>query len=182
MAFSRFLLLLIGVISLYLPEAEARPMDFVCKSRNRIRWRKDAEDLTQSVTDCLGPHVTLSTPIQLPAVGLHPSEWENQTLLQKYAEVVGVLKVFEVELQEAANQIKSNCHTFLATITHRITNYVLILERQIQNDTAAVSPHVDVSSSLTDILKAYQQLLKGKLEHFFEELCDLRLRTTTRNG
>uniref|UniRef100_A0A8C9X1T7 Thrombopoietin n=1 Tax=Sander lucioperca TaxID=283035 RepID=A0A8C9X1T7_SANLU len=77
---------------------------------------------------------TLPSPVQLPCVSLHKTEWAKKTLQQKRAEVVGALRVFQDGVQGARNQSTSKCQTsLLEKLGDHITNYLVIINRlQIQ--------------------------------------------------
>ncbi|XP_074496353.1 thrombopoietin-like isoform X2 [Sebastes fasciatus] len=191
MAYSRLLLLLIGVISSHLPEVQARPTDFWCNRQARKNMEERIEMLKTDMAGCVGAD-TLPSPVQLPCVSVHTAEWANKTLHQKRSEVVGALQVFRDGVQGARNQTTLDCQTsLLEKLGHHIANYLAIVNRlQIQNGTVT-PPHFAVQNcssrnSTSEVLKQYGNLLKGKLERLAIDLqdgiCKVEHRTTNTKG
>ncbi|XP_074536194.1 uncharacterized protein LOC141798248 [Halichoeres trimaculatus] len=177
MAYSRLLLLLIGVISSHLPGVQARHIDFWCNRDARKNMGKTVEGLKRDMADCVGSH-TLPAPLELPCVSVQAAEWANKTLQQKRAEVLGALRVLEDGVHGELNQTTSHCQTsLLERLGHHITNYVgLVNSLQLQNDTGT-SPHpvVQIRSSeisLRKVLEHYDTLLRKTLERFAIDLRD----------
>uniref|UniRef100_A0A3Q1GBM9 Thrombopoietin-like n=1 Tax=Acanthochromis polyacanthus TaxID=80966 RepID=A0A3Q1GBM9_9TELE len=124
MAYSRLLLLLIGVISTHLPEVHARPIDFWCKNDSR----KKMIEMIAEWADCVTSD-TLPSPVQLPCVGFRMTEWTNKTLQQKRAEVLGALQVFEGGVQSVMSQVTLPCQTsLLEKLKNSIRNYLAIVK------------------------------------------------------
>ncbi|KAL7400157.1 hypothetical protein ABVT39_007332 [Epinephelus coioides] len=175
MAYSRLLLLLIGVISCHLPEVQARPTDFRCNPQARKIMERKTEGLRIDMAACVGEN-TLPSPVQLPCVSINTTEWANKTLQQKRAEVVEALEVFQDGVQGAKDQNTSGCLTsLLEKLEHHITNYLVIVRSvQIQDDTVTPSQsaaqNCSSSSSTNEVLKQFENLLQGKLELFVADL------------
>ncbi|KAM8768591.1 thrombopoietin-like [Acanthopagrus schlegelii] len=176
MAYSRLLLLLIGVITSHLPEVQAAPIDFWCNPPYRRGMANMTEELKDDVAGCVGSD-TLSSPVQLPKVGLSMAEWENKTIQQKRSEVIRSLEMFQDGVRGARNQTTVECQTrVLEQLGTRIANYLLIVKRlQLQNDTGTLSHSAVQSSSqtsLNNVLDKFGLLLKGKLEYLAIDLKD----------
>ncbi|XP_059186733.1 uncharacterized protein LOC131969644 isoform X2 [Centropristis striata] len=180
MAYSILMLLLMGVISSYLPRVQARPQDFWRGPQAKTHMKRTIEELTVLTTQaaCVGSDM-LPTPVQIPCVFVNTTEWENKTLQQKCAEVVSTFQVFQHGVQGAKNGTTSKCQiSFLEQLEHRILNYLAILNRlQIQTDTVTSShPAVQSCSSQTHsvkgVLKQFEKLLKGKLSRLTDDLKD----------
>uniref|UniRef100_A0A3Q1HTX9 Thrombopoietin-like n=1 Tax=Acanthochromis polyacanthus TaxID=80966 RepID=A0A3Q1HTX9_9TELE len=173
MAYSRLLLLLIGVISTHLPEVHARPIDFWCKNDSR----KKMIEMIAEWADCVTSD-TLPSPVQLPCVGFRMTEWTNKTLQQKRAEVLGALQVFEGGVQSVMSQVTLPCQTsLLEKLKNSIRNYLAIVKTlPIQSDdlTPSHSAVMNCSqNSLNKVLGHYRRLLIGKVEHLFVDLQDM---------
>ncbi|XP_030298186.1 thrombopoietin isoform X2 [Sparus aurata] len=180
MAYSRLLLLLIGVITSHLPEVQAAPIDFWCNSPDRKMMANMIDGLKDGMAGCVGPD-TLSSPVQLPNVGLSMAEWANKTIQQKHSEVIGALKMFQDGVQGARDQTTVQCQTqMLERLRQSIANYLVIINRlQIQNDTGTPSHSAVQGSSHTSLNKVLDQfrlLLKGKLEYFAIDLQESNFR------
>ncbi|KAK7882805.1 hypothetical protein WMY93_028979 [Mugilogobius chulae] len=175
MAHSSFLLrlLLMGVLSCLLPEAEARPVDFWCQPQIRAGWRASAVDMTDRMIDCQGEVAGPATQIQCPFVGINRLRWDNLTAIEKLSEVVSDLQVLQHGLEETHNQTVLNCQPLLKDITHHVKNSRIILQRSLQNATmeASLSPP-QTCSGLSAALKRYEKLLQGKLELSVSGLCN----------
>ncbi|XP_065816828.1 thrombopoietin-like isoform X2 [Labrus bergylta] len=177
MAYSRFLLLLIGVISSHLPGVQSRPVDFWCNRDARKNLVKTIEELKKDMADCVGSHI-LPSPLQLPPVWVQPAEWANKTFQQKRAEVLGALRVLQDGVQRATSQTTLQCQaSLLERLGHHVTNYVgLVSSLQIQADRETSShpevPNSPPQTSLTKVLERYRNLLKGKLERLAVDLKD----------
>uniref|UniRef100_A0AAQ5XZ81 Thrombopoietin n=1 Tax=Amphiprion ocellaris TaxID=80972 RepID=A0AAQ5XZ81_AMPOC len=173
MAYSRLLLLLIGVISTHLPEVHARPIDFWCKNDSRKKMMEMIADWADGVTSD-----TLPSPVQIPCVGLRMAEWTNKTLQQKRAEVLGALQVFEGGVQSVKSQVTLPCQTsLLEKLGNSTRNYLAIINMlPIQSDDLTPS-HSAVKNcpqtSLKKVLGQYRKLLTGKVEHLFVDLQDM---------
>uniref|UniRef100_A0AAQ4P6Y5 Uncharacterized protein n=1 Tax=Gasterosteus aculeatus aculeatus TaxID=481459 RepID=A0AAQ4P6Y5_GASAC len=136
------LLLLIGGIC----SVQAGPTDFWCNRQVRKTMEKEIVALCTQVA-CVGAD-TLDSPVQLPCVMLHASEWENKTLQQKSAEVVEALRVFWDGVRVAKNQSTSECQTsLLEKLERHMANYVAIVSR--------LQMQVHTTQTCTD---AYSQL------------------------
>lgn len=191
MAYSRLLLLLIGVISSHLPEVQARPTDFWCNRQARKNMEERIERLKTDMAGCVGAD-TLPSPVQLPCVSVHTAEWANKTLHQKRAEVVGALQMFRDGVQGARNQTTLDCKTsLLEKLGHHIANYLAIVNRLQIQDSTMTPPHSAVQNcssrnSTSEVLKQYGNLLKGKLERLAIDLqdgiCKVEHRTTNTKG
>ncbi|XP_049432936.1 thrombopoietin isoform X2 [Epinephelus fuscoguttatus] len=133
MAYSRLLLLLIGVISCHLPEIQARPNNFWCSPQARKTMERKTEGLRKDMATCVGENM-LPSPVQLPCVSINTTEWANKTLRQKHAEVVEALQVFQGGVQGAKDQTTSGClMSLLEKLEHLIKNYLVIVSSvQIQ--------------------------------------------------
>ncbi|KAK9520459.1 hypothetical protein VZT92_020344 [Zoarces viviparus] len=187
MAYSRLLLLLIGVIYL----VQARPTDFWCNRQARKTMEKKIQGLRTDMVACVGAD-TLPSPVQLPCVWVHAAEWANQTLQQKCAEVVEALRVFRNGVQGTKNHSTSECQTsLLEKLEHHIANYVAIVSRlQTQNGTVTPSRsavrNCSRVNSTSKVLQQYGYLLKGKLERLSVDLRDdvpkVEQRTTATKG
>lgn len=173
MAYSRLLLLLIGMISSHLPGVQTRHIDFWCNQDSRRNMGKMVEGLKKNMADCVGSH-TLPAPLQLPCVWVQPVKWANKTLQQKHAEVLGALRVFEDGVHMEMNQTTSQCQTsLLERIGHRVTNYVaLVNSLHLQEDSGSPPAVQNCSSqtSLKKVLEHFEKLLKGKLERLAIDL------------
>ncbi|XP_069548038.1 thrombopoietin [Brachyistius frenatus] len=174
MAYSRLLLLLlIGVISTHLPEANARPIDFWCKNERR----KKMMEMIVDKAECEGSDA-LPAPVQLPCVQVHAAEWANKTLPQKREEVLAALQVFQSGVQAVRKQITLQCHTsLLKRLEHSVANYLIIIStRQIQSDDSPFShsaaQNCSSQTSLNKVLTQYRNLLIGKLERLAVDLQD----------
>ncbi|XP_077962969.1 thrombopoietin isoform X3 [Gasterosteus aculeatus] len=140
---------------------------------------------------CVGAD-TLDSPVQLPCVMLHASEWENKTLQQKSAEVVEALRVFWDGVRVAKNQSTSECQTsLLEKLERHMANYVAIVSRlQMQSGAGTPPPSSPRScssvTSTSEVLKQYGNLLRGKLERLAADLRDKapesRQRSTAAEG
>ncbi|XP_034404817.1 thrombopoietin [Cyclopterus lumpus] len=167
------LLLLIGVIS----SVPARPTDFWCNRQARKNMEKTTEGLSADVVTCVGAD-TLPSPVQLPCVLVHATQWANKTLQQKRAEVFGALRVFLDGVQGAKNRSTSKCQTsLLGRLERHVTNYVAIVGGlRVRNGTTTPPRRaVQTCSSVTStssVLKQYGNLLKGKLERLAVDLRD----------
>ncbi|KAM6932969.1 uncharacterized protein FYW49_001364 [Xenentodon cancila] len=173
MAYSRLLLLLlIEALSTYLPEVNARPIDFWCNKKDRLRIEEMIHEMDK--TDCRLD--VLHSPVQLPCVEINTEEWANKTFQQKHAEVLEAFQVFEDGVQHIRNQSSLQCQTsFLDELQHSITNYVnIVSEVHIQNDDQPSSYPLgqicDSKTSLHGVLKVYKRLLRGKLTRFAVDL------------
>ncbi|CAK6965439.1 uncharacterized protein LOC119490812 isoform X1 [Scomber scombrus] len=168
------LLLLLGLFSSHPPEVQARPTDFWCNRQERKRMeQRTFEDLKKDMADCVGSDV-LSSTVQLPSVRLHVAEWENKTLQQKHAEVLGALQVFQAWM--ATNQTTLQCQSsLLKKLQRQITNHLLIVN-QIPKQIDAVVPSentIQESTSQTrlkKVLDQYEKLIKVKLERLAKDL------------
>ncbi|KAM4566885.1 thrombopoietin isoform 1-T1 [Odontesthes bonariensis] len=78
MAYSRLLLLLIGVVSTNLPEVHTKPTDFWCNFNARKKIMDKIDNKAQA--DCVGSDV-LPSPVQLPCEGMNIAEWKNKTVV-----------------------------------------------------------------------------------------------------
>lgn len=180
MAYSRLLLLLMGVISTYLPEVQTRHIDFWCNRQARKFMETMIDRLKRDMADCVGSDV-LSSPVQLPCVWVHTTEWANKTLQQKYAEVVGALQMFQDGVR---NQTTQQCQSLLLRrLELHITNYLDIVNRlQIQNGTVtppqSAVQNCPSQTSLSKVLDQLTKLLMGKLEYLAIDLQDSNCRTT----
>lgn len=173
MAYSRLLLLLIGVISSHLPDVQAKDTDFWCNFH--VRKRMQEKILDHNMVNCVGSD-TLSTSVQLPCVEVNIAEWKNKTLPQKRAEVVGALQMFQDGVQGVRNQTTLQCQIpLLENLTHHITNHLEIVKGlQLQNDLMMPS-QIAVQScssqtSLNGVLTEYRRLLRGKLKLLASDL------------
>ncbi|XP_039985965.1 thrombopoietin-like [Xiphias gladius] len=191
MAYSRLLVLLIGVISSHLPEVQGRPTDFWCNDQARESMEKRIEGVKKDMAGCVGSDV-LPSPVQLPCVWVHLAEWKNKTLQHKLAEVVGALRAFQDEVQGAIKNTTLQCQTsLLDTMAQHIRNYVAIVNTlQIQNDTEepshSVVQYCSSQTSLMKVLEQYRKLLKGKLGDLATDLhrkiCKEERRTANTKG
>ncbi|XP_029373243.1 thrombopoietin isoform X2 [Echeneis naucrates] len=175
MACSRLMLLLIGVISSHLPEVHSRPVDFWCRTQARGNMQQMIEDLRKAAARC----DSLPSPVQLPSVKMNVALWGRKTTQHKRAELVGTIRAFQDGVQEARVNVTSQCQTsVLEKLEHRIRNDLLILNSShIQTDTVTSPPaRADFSSQtnkLSEVLKQYELLLKGKLNHFAIDVHDI---------
>lgn len=175
MAYSRLLLLMIGVIATLLPQLWARPTDFWCNCQARKSMERRIEGMQTDVVHCVGSD-TLSSPAQLPCVWVHTAEWANKTLQEKRAEVSETLQVFQDVVQGAKSQATLSCQTsLLESIERHISNYQAIISRlQIESDSATASNSSVQScfrgTSLSEVLEQYRTLVRGKLEHLATDL------------
>lgn len=145
------------------------------------------EKLKKDMVDCVGSD-TLSSPVQLPCVWVHETEWANKTLQQKHAEVVGAFQMFQDGVR---NQTAQQCQTpLLERLGNHITNYLVIVNKlQIQNGTVTPSQsavqNCSSQTSLSKVLEQLKRLLRGKLEHLALDLqdsnCKVEHRTTNTN-
>ncbi|KAJ0063411.1 hypothetical protein NL108_002661 [Boleophthalmus pectinirostris] len=179
MAYSRFLLLLIGGLFFYLPEAEVKPVNFWCKPEIRAKWKENAGDKIERMIKCQGSSDVQATTIQCPFVGINYQRWDNLTLLEKFSETVSDLQVLERGLEEAQNQTSLSCQPLLNTIKLHVRNNMAILQRQIQNATLKASSSLQTCSGLSEVLKRYLKLLQGKLELFVKSYADIVCRNNT---
>lgn len=190
MAYSRLLLLLIGVISSHLPDVQARDIDFWCNIQARRRMEKKIVCLKRDMANCGGSD-TLSSSVQLPCVWVNSAEWANKTLQQKRAEVVGALQMFQDGVQGVRNQTTLQCQIPLLESWGRlIANHLDIVKGlQLQNDLAAPShsavKNCSSQTSLDEVLAEYKMLLWGKLNRLAIDLknsiCKEEHRTATSN-
>ncbi|XP_040037653.1 thrombopoietin isoform X6 [Gasterosteus aculeatus] len=181
------LLLLIGGIC----SVQAGPTDFWCNRQVRKTMEKEIVGLRADMVACVGAD-TLDSPVQLPCVMLHASEWENKTLQQKSAEVVEALRVFWDGVRVAKNQSTSECQTsLLEKLERHMANYVAIVSRlQMQSGAGTPPPSSPRScssvTSTSEVLKQYGNLLRGKLERLAADLRDKapesRQRSTAAEG
>lgn len=179
MAYSRFLLLLIGALSSYFPEAEAGAADFWCKPEIRRKWRENAEAMIDRMRDCQGASDVQATSIHCPYVGINYQRWNNLTVLQKFADVMRDLQVLHDGLEEAKNQTAVTCQTLLEDIKLHISNNRVILQRKIQNATVEASSPLQTCTGLTEVLRRYQKLLQGKMEQFVKSYKDSNCKEDT---
>uniref|UniRef100_A0A3Q3KPE4 Thrombopoietin n=1 Tax=Monopterus albus TaxID=43700 RepID=A0A3Q3KPE4_MONAL len=189
MAYNRFLLLLIGLISSYLHKAQGRPIDFWCNNQDRKSRTNRIEGLKKDMADCVGSE-TLPSPIQIPCVWVHPAEWANKTLQQRSVEVLGALQGFQDRVQEASKQQTTlQCQTsLLKKLESHIRNDVDIVQRlHIQNGTYhSVIQYCFNQTSLKEVLEQYRRLLSKKLERLATDLhdsmCKAEHRSTNTKG
>lgn len=173
MAYSRLLLLLIGVISTHLPEVHARSIGFWCNNDARKRMMEKIADFAG-----LDTPDTLPSPVQIPCVGLNTTEWTNKTLQQKRAEVLGTLQVFKDGVQSAKSNVTEPQSSLLEKLEKSIRHYLVIVNTvPIQSDdlTPSQSAVKNCSSqtSLSKVLEEYRQLLIGKVKYLFVDLQDM---------
>lgn len=173
MAYSRLLLMLIGVISSHMPQVQAAPTDFWCRTQARkIMEKGTIEDLKSHMKDCVSPDM-MSSPVKLPCVWVNVAEWANKTLHQKRAEVAVTLQMFQSEMQKARNQTTCQA-SFFKKMEHYIENYLGIINRvHIQSDMVTSSPPVVQTcnqTSLKKMLEQYRKLLQGKLNYLAQDL------------
>ncbi|KAM3616668.1 uncharacterized protein V6R79_021505 [Siganus canaliculatus] len=182
MAYSRFLLLLVGVISFHIYKVQAGPIDFWCKCQARKNMEKRTDGLQKEMANCVGSG-TLSSPVQLPCVLVNTSEWALKTLQQKHAEVFGDLLGFQDTVQGARNQTTPCQMSVLERLQHLITNYLLIVRKlPIQND-LAMPPHSEVQNcssqtTLSKVLPQFKNLLTGKMKRLAVDLHESICKTT----
>ncbi|XP_068441935.1 thrombopoietin [Clinocottus analis] len=173
MAYSRLLLLLIGAIL----SVRARPADFWCNRQARKNMENVIEGLSADVATCVGAD-TLPSPVQLPCVLVHATEWANKTLQQKRAEVLEALRVFREGVRAAKSQSTSECQTsVLERLERHIANYLAIVAGlHIRDGSTTPSPPAGQTcssmSSTSKLLKNYGNLLKGKLDRLAVDLRD----------
>ncbi|KAL6105014.1 uncharacterized protein ACO6RY_06629 [Pungitius sinensis] len=187
MAYSRLLLLLIGGIC----SVHAGPTDFWYNHPVRRNMVKEIVGLREDMVACVGAD-TLHSPVQLPCVMVHATEWANKTLQQKSAEVVEALRMFRDGVQVTKNHSTSECQTsLLEKLQRHITNYVAIV-RWLQIQSGAVTPpppspqSCSSVNSTSEVLKQYGNLLRGKLERlaidFRDEAPEWGQRSTAAEG
>ncbi|XP_056297659.1 thrombopoietin [Pseudoliparis swirei] len=187
MEYSR-LLLLVGLMS----SVPARPADFWCHRQARKNLERSIEGLSDDLVTCVGAD-TLPSPVQLPCVQLHATEWANTTLHHKRAEVLGALRLLLDGVQGARTRSRSSCQTsLLGRLERHITNYVAIVGGVHIRSVTTAPPGGAVQncssvSSTGSVLKQYGNLLRGKLERLAVDLRDLvcraeRGRRTAREG
>lgn len=172
MAYSRFLLLLIGALSSHFPEAEAGAVNFWCNPEIRGKRKENADVMIDRTINCQSTSDARTAPLRCPYVGINSQRWNNLTVLEKFADVVRDLQALHDGLEEATNQTAVICQGFLNDIKHHIRNNRVILQRQIQNATAEISSPLQTCSGLTEVLGRYQKLLQGKLELFVNSYSD----------
>ncbi|XP_075330212.1 thrombopoietin-like [Odontesthes bonariensis] len=166
MAYSRLLLLLIGVVSTNLPEVHTKPTDFWCNFNARKKIMDKIDNKAQA--DCVGSDV-LPSPVQLPCEGMNIAEWKNKTLQQKHAEVLEALQVFQHGVQRVRNQTSLDCQaSLLEGLERSITFHVNIVSKvHVQNDDFTSShPPAEKCHNKTshrEVVTIYKQLLRGKL-------------------
>lgn len=165
MAYSRLLLLLMGVISTQMPNVQARAIDFWCKNDKR----KNMMEMIEDKIDCNASD-TFSSPVQLPCVGIQATDWANKTLCQKRLEVLGDLEKFKGGVQDMKTQATSQCHTSVLKRLERniINHWTIVSSLQIQNDNFTTSPpevqNCSNQTSLNQMLREYRRFLRGKLD------------------
>ncbi|KAM8902631.1 thrombopoietin isoform 2-T2 [Spinachia spinachia] len=155
----------------------AGPADFWCNHQVRRNMGKEIVGMRADVLACVGAD-TLRSPVPLPCVMVHATEWADKTLQQKCAEVVEALREFRGGVQGTKNQSTSECQaSLLEKLERHISNYVAIVSRlQVQSGavTPPPSPPRSCSSvnSTSEVLKRYGNLLRGKLERLAIDLRD----------
>lgn len=165
MAYSRLLLLLMGVISTQMFNTHARSIDFWCKNDTRTNMMEMIKDRT----DCMASH-NISSLVQLPCIGIQATVWANKTLHQKRLEVLGNLQEFQRGVQDIRTRVTTPCHTSIIKKLERsiINHWTIVSSLQIQMDnTTMPPPEVQNCSSLislTQLLREYQRFLMGKLD------------------
>ncbi|KAJ0022406.1 hypothetical protein NQD34_009896 [Periophthalmus magnuspinnatus] len=181
MAYSRFLLLLIGALCFYLPEAEPRPVDFWCKPEIRRNWRGNTAATIDKMIECQGSSDLQATTIQCPFVGINRLRWDNLTLLEKFSETMSDLQMLQNGLEEAQNQTFLSCQPLLKDIKLHMRNNRVILQSQILNTTMEASSPPQMCSGLSEVLRRYLKLLQGKLELFVNSYANIICNKNTRN-
>lgn len=161
------LLLLIGATVNQLPQVHARPADFWCNHSIR-------QGLMASFEDKGNCKEVLSSPVPVPCVGLNLVEWENKTLEEKRAEVLGNFQVFQDAVQHVRNQTSSDCHTFLETFEHNILQYVKIVSRVHRQNNGFAPSQAQTrtcagKNKLSEVWNTYTRLIRGKLRQLVED-------------
>ncbi|KAM9733189.1 thrombopoietin-like isoform 1-T1 [Menidia menidia] len=167
MACSRCLLLLIGVISIYLPEAHTRAVDFWCNVHVRQKMLERIDSRAGG-----GCSDVLPSPVQLPCVGINVAEWRNKTLQQKHAEVLEALQLFQHGVQHVRNQTSLKC---LERLERSITDHVNIVSNVLVQNDDLIYPHQPAEmcpnkTSPSEVVTAYKRLLNGKLNRLAMDL------------
>ncbi|CAL1571206.1 unnamed protein product [Knipowitschia caucasica] len=176
MAYSSFVLLVMGVLSCPLPAAESRPEDFWCKPEVRANRRQSAEAAIDKMIDCQSSVDVQAAPVPCPFVGINHQRWNNLTVLERFSETVSDLQLLHEGLEDIKNVTSLSCRSLFEDIQLHMRNNRAILLRQIQNATAEASSPPQTCSGLTEALRRYQKLLLGKLELFVksygENICN----------
>lgn len=173
MAYSRLLLLLIGVISTNLPEVNTRPIDFWCNPNPKQKMMEMINVMAQA--NCSGLDV-LPSPVQLPCTWIN-TEWKNKPAQEKHVDVLETLQVFQHGVRRVKNETSLQCHTsMLEGLEQNINRLVNIVNQAYLKGDAVTSsrPSGQICGSETNFMKvvnSYKLLIKGKLHHLSVDLC-----------
>ncbi|XP_018603923.1 thrombopoietin [Scleropages formosus] len=173
------LLLLLCMAASEIPDARARPADFVCDDSARRDMNK-AKELEAAMNACGGSSV-LPVPVQLPCAKIHKASWEIQTLLEKRAEICAALEMLRGAVVAVRGHFLSSCQSILLEqLDSSVTNHLLIVRHLalpgtgVQGDTERLDSTCRSRDTrdLRDVLQLYSSLLRGKLEWLIGDLAD----------
>ncbi|XP_062381071.1 thrombopoietin isoform X2 [Sardina pilchardus] len=179
MAVSRVLLLLLFWVASTVCDSHIKPSEFLCNEVERQRLNQ-AENLCKVMDNCSDLTQPLSSQIRLPDTKIHKKTWEKIHFKDRMAEVLQSLRNLVQDVEAARERMQSGCgSSLLERLEHNARNYQGILTHPSVADEVerlhpgemSRPPIIQKSSSdLKQILRYFDNLLKGKLEWLMTEL------------
>ncbi|KAG5286153.1 hypothetical protein AALO_G00011550 [Alosa alosa] len=180
MAVSRILPLLLFWVASTVCDSHIKPSEFLCNEVERGRLRNQAENLCKRMNNCSDLTKPLSPEIRLPDASIHKETWEKIHFKDRMAEVLQSLRNLVQDVEAARESMQSGCgSSLLEGLEHNARNYQGILthpsvavevERLHPGETTRPPIIQKSSSNIKQILRHFDNLLKGKLELLMMEL------------